>query len=56
MRIKIYCKAIPNITREESQKTGAVWRNGYYRGADTCTSIAFTSVDRIIPYIQGNSL
>lgn len=28
----------------------------YYGCADTCTGIAFTTVDRIIPYIQENSL
>ena len=28
----------------------------YYGCADTCTSIAFTTVDRVIPYIRENSL
>jgi predicted GH43/DUF377 family glycosyl hydrolase len=28
----------------------------YYGCADTCTGIAFTTVDRVIPYIQENSL
>jgi beta-1,4-mannooligosaccharide/beta-1,4-mannosyl-N-acetylglucosamine phosphorylase len=28
----------------------------YYGCADTCTGIAFTSVDRLIPYIRANSL
>ena len=28
----------------------------YYGCADTCTGLAFTTVDRIVPYIRNNSL
>ena len=68
MKINIYTQAVPNIPWEEPAKElRAVWRYSgnpviprriaiYYGCADNCTSIAFTSVNRIIPYIQANSL